>query len=219
MTRPPDAQGPPPKSTRRRVPLKSGGKGMPPVMWVAIVVVAAGAFFLFRQGGDDVPTGIGERRTVITSEAAYQAPDEGSPRSGDVDIAEQDQALVPEKPEDGSASPPQETSQAATTPVQTQPAPQTTAPKTQPKPDPIVPQERGPYMVQLGSFGSGENADKEAARVKQAAGYDAVVKVGNTSDGKIIYRVRIGYFQSRAEAETFIRENRSSMRGAIAVHR
>jgi cell division protein FtsN len=74
-------------------------------------------------------------------------------------------------------------------------------------------------MVQLGSFGSAENADKEAARIKQAAGYDPVVKVGNTSDGKIIYRVRIGYFKSRAEAETFIRENRQSMRGAIAVHR
>jgi DedD protein len=225
MTRPPDAQGPPPKKSRTRLPLKGGGRGMPPVMWVAIVVVAAGAFFLFRQGGNDVPTGIGERRTVITSEAAYEAPDEDAPRSGDVDIADQGQALVPEKPE-GDAPPAQqeaakEPAAATTTPTQTptEAKPQAAPPRPQPKPDPIVPLERGPYMVQLGSFGSAENADKEAARIKQAAGYDALVKVGNTSDGKIIYRVRIGYFKSRSEAEKFIRENRKTMGGAIAVHR
>jgi DedD protein len=193
-------------------------------MWAAVVVVAAGAFFLFRQGGGDVPTGIGERRTVITSEADYQAPAEDGPRSGDVDIAEQDQALVPEQPADGATAPAgqeavQEASAATTSPPPAPAPAQTTPPKPQPKPDPVVPQDRGPYMVQLGSFGSAENADKEAARIKQAAGYDPVVKVGNTSDGKIIYRVRIGYFKSRAEAETFIRENRQSMRGAIAVHR
>ena len=41
----------------------------------------------------------------------------------------------------------------------------------------------------------------------------------NTSDGTIIYRVRIGYFPSRADAETFIKQNRTLMPGAIAQHR
>ena len=35
----------------------------------------------------------------------------------------------------------------------------------------------------------------------------------------MIFRVRIGYFKSRTEAEAFIRQNRKHMPGAIPVHR
>lgn len=220
MTRPPDSQGRSKEAARRRIPLNSGGKGMPRIMWLAIVVVAVGAFFLFRQGGDDVPTGIGEQRTVVTSEAAYEALDADTPRSGDVDIAQQENTLVPEKPEDAATAPAeQQPVQKPAAQATTQaPTPKPALPKPEPKPEPTIPQDNGPYMVQLGSYGSADNANKEAARVEKP-GWNPVVKVGNTSDGQIIYRVRIGYFPSRSEAEKFIRENRKILGGAIAVHR
>jgi cell division septation protein DedD len=205
--------------TRTRTSRSRGG--VPRIMWLAIMVIVAGAVFLFRQGGDDVPTGIGERRTVVTSEASYQSPGEENPRSGDVNIEDADKTLVPEQAEGGAAAANPATKPAETTQKETT-KPATTTKKTvttpEPKPDPVRPNERGPYVVQIGSFGSSINADKEAARVKKA-GWDALVKVGNTSDGTIIYRVRVGYFKSRADAETFIRENRKAMSGAIAVHR
>ena len=70
-----------PQNTRKSG-TRSGGRrgrpGVPRIMWVAILVIVAGAVLLFRQGGDDVPTGIGERRTVVTSEASYQSLDDES---------------------------------------------------------------------------------------------------------------------------------------------
>ncbi|MFT5232470.1 MAG: cell division protein FtsN [Candidatus Krumholzibacteriia bacterium] len=206
--------------TRRRPRATKGarGGGLPPVMWVAIVVCAVGAVFLFRTQSADVPTGIGENQTVVTAaeNESTLAQDE-SARSGDVDISAERQDLTPEKSEE-SAEKPAETK---TEPVKTVAAktPQKTTPKTTAEaPARILPLEVGPYVVQVGSFGEAPNADKEAERL-MAAGWDARVKLGNTSSGDFIYRVRIGYFQSRAEAETFIRENRKKLQGAIAVHR
>lgn len=224
MTRPPERQGQFDDKPRTRKPAAAGKRGMPPVMWVGVVVIVVGAVFLFRQGGDDVPTGIGEQRTVITSEASYGALEEENPRSGDVDISGEETTLVPEEPEGGQAEPAkketkQETVEKTTTaPPKTTQAAQTSLPVPETRPDPVRPNETGGWVVQVGSFGSAENADKEAARIKDK-GWDALVKVGNTSDGKIIYRVRIGYFKSRSEAEKFIRENRKTVGGAIAVHR
>jgi len=214
-----------PQNTRKSGTRSRGRPSVPRIMWVAILVIVAGAVLLFRQGGDDVPTGIGERRTVVTSEASYQSLDDENPRSGDVDIEESEKNLVPEEPEGGAAQATPEPKPKTTVKKET---PKTTTTKTtttqaklpppDPKPDLIRPHQSGPYVVQVGSFGSVENADKEASRVKKS-GWDALVKVGNTSDGTIIYRVRIGYFKSRTEAETFIRENRKAVGGAIAIHR
>ena len=64
MTRPPERQGQFDDKPRTRKPAAAGRRGMPPVMWVGVVVIVVGAVFLFRQGGDDVPTGIGEQRTA-----------------------------------------------------------------------------------------------------------------------------------------------------------
>jgi len=204
--------------TRRRTPATKGGRGggMPRIMWLAIVVCLAGAIFLFRNQSGDVPTGIGENQTVVTApEVETNLDQENSPRSGEVDITEQANTLTPEKSETTSA--PAETPKAETTKTEAKPvAAKPTA--TKPAPDPIKPLANGPYVVQIGSFGKAENADKEATRLTQL-GWDARVKVGNTSSGEIIHRVHIGYFKSRSEAEAFIRQNRRQMSGAIAVHR
>jgi cell division protein FtsN len=204
------------KNTGSRVRRRRKGKGLPRIMWVAIAVCIIGAVLIFRDKGGDVPTGIGEYQTIVT------APDEDTnlveksePRSGDVDISDQAATLTPEKSKGQTADKPVEPApvkQAATT---------TTTPKsTTPKPAPqlIKPATSGPYLVQTGSFGDAANADKEATRLKDK-GFDARVKMGNTSDNKLIYRVRIGYFKSRTEAEAFIRQNRKAMPGAIPAHR
>ncbi len=208
--------------TRRRTPATKGGRGggMPRIMWLAIVACVAGAVYLFGNQGGDVPTGIGENQTVVTAPDVESTLDteatngqDAGPRSGDVDITEQANALTPEKDEAAQAV---ETKPVETKKTVTNPPPVRKVTET--APEPIVPASTGPYAAQIGSFGQAENADKEAARL-QTHGWNARVKVGNTSDGTIIYRVHIGYFKSRAEAESFIRQNRKKMTGAIAVHR
>lgn len=196
------------------------GKGLPRIMWVAIAVCIIGAVLIFRDQGGDVPTGIGEYKTVVTAPENEEAPPaENVPRSGDVDITEQTAELTPEKPTgEPAAETVTKTEAAKPAPIEPKPEPPAVkpTPKTPPPPR-IQPADRGPYLVQTGSFGDSENADKEASRL-QKLGFDARVKVGNTSDNNIIYRVRIGYFKSRTEAEAFIRQNRKAMPGAIPAH-
>lgn len=207
---------------RRRSRAKQGarGGGLPPVMWVAIIICVVGAVFLFRTQTADVPTGIGENQTTVTaSDHETSLAQDESARSGDVDINSKSQELTPEISDQTAAKPAEkEPEPAKPAPAKTTQKNTTTTTATKVAPPPIVPFEVGPYMVQVGSFGDAANADKEANRLV-AQGWDARVKLGNTSAGNIIYRVRIGYFKSRTEAEKFIRQNRKKLSGAIAVHR
>ncbi len=216
------------KSNKRSL-LKSGSKlrrsrqglGLPRVMWVAIVVCVIGAVLIFRDQGSQVPTGIGEYQTVVTApEQETTLPGDNGPRSGDVDINDQTNTLIPEKPTgetgDTTASNPP-VKETTAKPVTTKPATTKTT-KPAPPPDLIKPAASGPYLVQTGSFGEVENAEKEANRLKKL-GFDARIKTGNTSDNSLIFRVKIGYFKSRKEAEAFIRQNRKKLPGAIPTHR
>ena len=218
-------------SNNKRSLLKTGskfrrprrGQRLPRIMWVAIVVCIIGAVLIFRDQGSKVPTGIGEYQTVVTApDEEPAATPEDSPRSGDVDISDQTTTLTPEKP--AGDTPPATEKPASSPPVKqatTNPTPKTTTPqpvKPTPAPPRIQPSASGPYLVQTGSFGNRENADKETGRL-QKLGFDARIKVGNTADNSMIFRVRIGYFKSRSEAEAFIRQNRKKMPGAIPAHR
>jgi len=210
--------------TRPKTPSTKGGRGggMPRIMWLAVVACIAGAVFLFRSQSSEIPTGIGENQTVVTAsdtETRSRSAAEG-PRSGDVDIADEAKTLTPEpsdSPTTTVATKPAETKAPATKVAEAKPAPKQTEVST-PAPESIKPADNGPYVVQIGSFGKADNADKEAARLQQA-GWNAMVKLGNTSGGAIIFRVRIGYFKARSDAEAFIKQNRKQMSGAIAVHR
>lgn len=200
------------------------GQRLPRIMWVAIAVCIIGAVLIFRNQGGDVPTGIGEYKTVVTApENEGPVSGENGPRSGDVDISDESGALTPEKPEAGSSVKAEEKSQPKPEVKQAtaNPTPKTTTStptKSTPPPPRIKAASSGPYLVQTGSFGNAGNADKEAGRL-QALGFDARVKMGSTSEGTMIYRVRIGYFKSRTEANSFIRQNRKHMPGAIPAHR
>jgi len=209
--------------TSRRA--KAGpGRGIPRILWVAGVVCAIGAFLLFRQPGVDVPTGIGERSSVVTVGAdSIVTPGTAAPRSGEVDIGDEARELVPESPDEGAVPAAQATTQETVKPQEqavttTAPARPKPAPKQSPPAERVAPAATGSWVVQIGSFGSPENADREATRLREA-GWDARVKVGNTSGGSMIYRVRIGYFATRDLARTFAKQNQDKIPGAIAAHR
>lgn len=261
-----------PTVRRRRRAARSGKGGMPRIMWLAILVCVAGAVALFRSGGGGpMPTGLGEKRTVVT------APEGGEPVSGDVEIAGEGLQLTPEQPVAGhdlggadnaplevtvsrplagddadqaaanaanaagaaGAETTEATAAGAATPTPPADAeapaakPATTVPESRreveaeepDRPEPtgalparVVPQPRGPYLVQVGSFGDNENAQKEAGRLRPF-GWDATVRVGNKADGGLVYRVQIGYFATREDAQAFIDQNHARLPGAIPAHR
>ena len=58
----------------------------------------------------------------------------------------------------------------------------------------------GPWAVQAAAFKTQAQADALQKQLKQA-GFDAYVASTTTSDGHANYRVRIGTFKSKAEAQ------------------
>ena len=236
-----------PTVRRRRRTGKNGKGGMPRIMWLALLVCVAGAVALFRSGGsNNMPTGLGENHTVVTAPDIGSEPVSGdveitteglqlTPETAvaGADLGQADNApLVIEldrpldetptivtgsaPPTTGAAVPAHEVEPAATQtlPADTTPERTTTAP---PAPR-LAPQPQGPYLVQAGSFGDTENAQKEADRLK-GAGWDAAVRVGNTASGGLVYRVQIGYFATREDAQAFIDQNSRKLSGAIPAHR
>ncbi len=228
-------------SHRSRAARGGARQNMPRVMIVGLLVVVAGGAALFWPRGGSLPTGIGERQTVVSAPDSTAA-DHTPPHSGDVDInAAASPALTPEKPtgerdsvqpadtpasQEARASTPESkpvtTTETKTetvkTPVQTPvQKPQTTRPAPQPV-KAIVPASSGNYVVQVGAFGNAENADTEAARLK-ARGWDTRVRANNNANGDMIFQVHIAYFANRAEAEAFIQQNRKQLPGAFAKHK
>ena len=213
--------------SRSKLRRSGRGRGLPRIMWVAIAFCIIGAVLIFREQGDRMPTGIGEYQSVVTADQeGATLQDQKGPRSGDVDISDQTTALTPEKPAgesgptgDAAAANPPVKKTTTSKPTNTKPT-NTKPANTKPVPAPVLitPAASGPYLVQTGSFGNSDNANKEANRLKKL-GFDARIKTGNTADNSLIFRVRIGYFKSRTEAEAFIRQNRKNMPGAIPAHR
>lgn len=144
--------------------------------------------------------------------------------------AAQPASAAPTSPPPASApaattvSPPQTV---ATNPVPTPPkpeavppkpatsAPQATAqPETRPAPAPAVP-ARGGFAVQLGSFVSKENAER-LVREMTAKGFNAFVAPPITTNGRALYRVRVGPTRDRASAEALAAQlRRIGQKGSI----
>lgn len=236
-----------PSVRRRRRAGKSGKGGMPRIMWLAVLVCVAGAVALFRSGGSDhMPTGLGENRTVVTAPDLESEPVSGdveiaaeglqltpeTPVAG-ADLGQADNApleLEVDRPlfESGkidTEAPPATTGTTVAAEVDASPATQTLPADVKPEPTRtappaprLAPQSQGPYLVQAGSFGDTENAQKEADRLKKA-GWDAVVRVGNKAGGGLVYRVQIGYFATREDAQAFIDQNHRKLPAAIPAHR
>ena len=60
------------------------------------------------------------------------------------------------------------------------------------------------YRVQIGAFGSKENAENYAKKAEKA-GFPAIVKT-ETVNGKTLYRVQCGAFSDYANAENFVKD-------------
>lgn len=111
-------------------------------------------------------------------------------------------------PAGGGASPPSATGQAADTaagtatdaaaPQKHRAAPQSTS-SPAPSPAPAQSTAEPQWVVQLGSFGEQDNAQRLAKRVA-GVGFDANIS-SYRSDGQVLYRVRIGPKPSRNAAE------------------
>lgn len=70
-----------------------GGRFSRPLLAALIVILAGGAYLFWPRGGSP-PSGIGEQLTVVTADSSIVP----APRSGSVEIDDQQMPLVPEKP-------------------------------------------------------------------------------------------------------------------------
>ena len=160
---------------------------------------------------EGAPTDEGMRRYTIDLDAsapparpdnaAAQAPVVLPPVAGD--RAQPGEAATPAAPEPAApataatprAEPPKPT--VPKQPVPTQSAPTQSA--ATPAPTRAPPAARGSFAVQLGTFGSRENADR-LVRDMSAKGFAAFV-APYTKEGHELYRVRVGPTRDRAAAE------------------
>ncbi len=219
---------------RRPTLARNHQRGTPRIIWLAVLIGLVGAVLIFRSPGGGKPTGIGEQRSVITvpaddldtlltdigiDEAQTGIETETTqPRSGNVEFQDIAPVVTPENPTQQAQPKTAPTSVPVTKPIVkpvTKPSRPKSVKKTQPE---IQPAASGPYLVQSGSFGNPKNADSEAARL-QTLGWDTRVKVSSTASGALVYRVRLGFFANRSQAEQFIHAHRKQLSGAIAVHR
>ena len=197
---------------------------LPRIFILAAAVILAGAAIMFwPRGGGEIPTGIGERITVVTADDSSITADK-TPRSGDVEISQEQAQLVPEQPR--ATQPNQKPASDKTTEqssgsARTKPATsgdRSAASPPSPTPARVVPSARGPWAVQVGAFGREDNAAALITKLTEL-GYPAKLRAASTSSGDIVYRVWIGYFATRTVAATYAEQNRAEIGDGNPVHR
>jgi DedD protein len=112
------------------------------------------------------------------------------------DAAPESEAMTPAA---SGATPQSAPAPAAVEQASPAPTPAAMAPAATPPPAPAPVAARGTFVVQLGSFGSKENADR-LVRDMTAKGFAAFVSP-ITSGGRQLYRVRVGPTRDRPAAE------------------
>lgn len=190
----------------------------------AIIILLVAAFLFWPQGSEDDPL---QGRNFVP-ETTTQASDESIPTGGEsladmasgTDVA----AIVDDAtsaPTGTAGNPAAETTiiedetPARTTPRETQvestPKRETTTERTPTRPSAPTPatptsvptlQERGEWVLNVGSFSSRENANNRYRALKNA-GIESHILEGSQADGSSIFRVRIGYFGSSTEAKAY----------------
>jgi len=132
--------------------------------------------------------------------ASRAAPGESAAVAGEpqAEVA----AAAPREPAPSPSSSPAQSQTPTSSPSPSQsaaPVAATPAPRAE-SPRPIVaPAVRGSFVVQLGSFGSRDNADR-LVRDMTAKGF-ACLRAAITRGGRELYRVRVGPTRDRAAAE------------------
>ena len=164
------------------------------------ILELATLFFVFYLGARYGPAIIGDR-SPMTSQKAISLPPEG-PKT--VDDLMKDQEPIkysfPEVLPDKVGVPPGQTGrQAAMTPEETQP-------KDVFDRKPVIKiksSDIAKYTVQVGSYPSAAEASK-AISYWQQKGYDSFMSIGEIPNRGTWYRVRIGGFGNKKDAEKFL---------------
>lgn len=168
----------------------------------------------------DTPADEGLRRYTIDLDAQESAGQPMAPAGNDAPVAlpEVPQPMgpspttpAPERAVPGESAAPPSESAVATNPAQAPNNSAAAAPIPTPAPTPaVVPRAetphtaavsapRGSFVVQLGSFGSKENAER-LVRDMTAKGFTTFI-APITTNGRELYRVRVGPTRDRASAE------------------
>ncbi len=199
------------------------------VILVALFVLLVPELLTGPRGADapGTPAEDGMRRYTIDLNAANPAvpPAESQAAQPAVALPQPENERLLAKPGDAAApaaAPPATASQPVTAPppavTQAPPAQvpvQSSAPRVEAQKPALAPQvERGSFAVQLGSFGSRDNADR-LVRDMTAKGFSAFV-APIRSGGRELYRVRVGPTRDRAQAEALAAQlRRVGQSGAI----
>ncbi len=181
----PYEEDPPP--ARRRGLASAGGTNR--VMIIAGVVVVVAALWIFwpRGGGGDLPAPVGEQYSVVANDSAdIDHPQPARPRSSDVNLATEAPEVVPETPDAGAEA-------SAAEPARTE---------HRPPPSDGEPSDEGKWAVQIGSFGSCQNALELAAELK-AKGFRVETPTLQSTQGGSSTKVWIAYFRTHAEAKAW----------------
>lgn len=188
------------------------------IILVALFVLLVPELLTGPRGTDAPGTAAEEgmrRYTIDLNAANAPAPPAESTTPPPVALPqpETSQPVSPQPANEQTLARPGDSAEPATAPVATVPAPviapvttpvaappaATTAPREAQKPAPPPSVQPGSFVVQLGSFGSRDNADR-LVRDMTAKGFAAFV-APIKSGGRELYRVRVGPTRDRAQAE------------------
>ena len=224
----------------RSAPRRASPSRPPRVILGALFVVLAAAVLMFwPRGRSEPPLGVGERRLTVTADGAFEtaSPAQTTP----VDIGSQTRNVVPEQAAGRTQAaatssaplaaprqnPPATASRPQTTPapipaeVKAEPAPAQTETPAPPAPQAQgpQPQAQGSWLLQLGAFSTQENAQSLIAKLHRE-GLQPLMQTGGSADGKLWYKVSLGYFQTREDAAEFARRHARVVGGdSRPVHR
>lgn len=148
--------------------------------------------------GSEAPVALPEVAAPATPAPTSPAPQRALP--GEAAAPASEPAVTPnpaQSPNSLASTPP---ASAASAP---KPAPAAAPPAQAPRAAPVNP-PRGSFVVQLGSFGSKENAER-LVRDMTARGFTTFI-APITTNGRELYRVRVGPTRDRASAEALASE-------------
>jgi DedD protein len=191
------------------------------VILVALFVMLVPELLKGPKSHDEAPPEEGVREIVIPVDSTNPERTVPPPAEAPVNLAtpmaaNPERATPGERAAPGEAAAPESVAGAATpapSPADTKPAdakPVTPRPETRPAPR----LEPGSFVVQLGSFGVRENADR-LARDMNAKGFSTFI-TPTVTNGRKLYQVRVGPTRDRASAEALAaRLKREGQSGSI----
>jgi len=195
-----DWRAPAPVTGVRR---RGGRSGRGLLAAVAVALVAMLAFVFWPRGGFELPPPVGEQTSVVTTDSPGLPYDPQRPVSGDVDLAREAPAVVPESPGGRTAATVEAsagTTAGATGDEADDGQAGGTSPATAAAGTAVVPPgASGTWAIQLGAFGQPANAEELATRLRRA-GHRIETETVKTAGGASLTRVRVAWFRTEAEA-------------------